>query len=64
MEIKNRLTVTRVEGSRGQWGKEGEESRNIYKGHMDKDNGAWIDWKMKEGRVRESNGGENEDNCN
>ena len=39
MEIENKLTVTRGEGRGGQWGEKGKESRNMYKGHMDKDNG-------------------------
>ena len=37
MEIKNKLTGTRGEVG-GDKGKEGEGSRNMYKGHMDKDN--------------------------
>ena len=37
MEIKNRLTVTRVERGGGARVQEGEESSNMHKGHMDKD---------------------------
>ena len=39
MEIKNKLRVTRGERGGGQWGKEGEGSRSMYKGPTGKDNG-------------------------
>ena len=41
MDIKNKLTVTRVEKGEREWGKEWEESsRNMYKRPMDKDKGG------------------------
>ena len=47
------------EGGQKGWGEEGEGSRNMYKGPMDKDNGEreeWM-WEMVVGRGGESNGG-------
>ena len=56
MEIRNKLTVTRGERVRGLWWK--EESRNMYKGHMGKDNGGGrIECGRWGGRAEDSNGG-------
>ena len=40
IEIKNKLTVARGEVGVRQWGNEGEESRNMYKGPMHKAKGG------------------------
>ena len=62
MEIRNKLTVTRGERVRGLWWK--EESRNMYKGHMGKDNGGGgLNVEDGVGGQRTVMGG-NEDNCN
>ena len=50
MEIKNKLTVTRGGEEGGQWGKEREESSNMYKGPMGKDKGGVV-------RIECGNGG-------
>ena len=48
IEIKNKLTVTRVKVEGDNGGKGGRVFRNMYKGHMDKAKGA----RIKGGRHR------------
>ena len=53
----NKLTVTRGEMGGGQQGKEQEESRKMYKGHMDKDSEErGLNVLDGEGRVGKSSG--------
>ena len=57
IEIKNKLTVARGEVGVRQWGNEGEESRNMYKGPMDKVKaGKDRGWEVRMAGV-EGNGG-------
>ena len=54
MEIRNKLTVTRREERGSNREKEGEGSRNMYRGPMCTDNGVEIDC-GREVRAGESN---------